>query len=168
MTRKILAAAFAAMSLCISGCRDSDASREGQPVPFTREDAAEMLSAVMHSIVSYQARFACADGRRMVIAVDALDVSSPACDESAASAVREFDMRLRKELANSGSFIVYDAANRGFANAGVLPRCRFKAKLVASPADDGGVCLTLNAAIVDIPANAVMWRKKVVVRKRVR
>ena len=42
MTRKIVVAAFAAVSLCISECRGSNASREGQPVSFTHKDAVEM------------------------------------------------------------------------------------------------------------------------------
>ena len=127
-----------------------------------------MVSAVMRSIIASQARFASADGRRKVIAVDALDTSSSMCDDGATSAARDFDMRLREELTNSGLFMVYDAENRSVANAGVLPRCRFKAKLVRSPMEDGGVCLTLNAAIVDIPANVVIWSKNVSVLKRVR
>ena len=168
MTKKIVAAAFAAMSLCISGCRDSVASRDGQPVSFAHEDAAEMVSAVMRSIIASQARFACSDGRRMVISVDALDTSSSMCDDSTMSAARDFDMRLREELASTGLFMVYGAENRSVANASGLPRCRFKAKLGRSPMEDGGACLTLNAAIVDISANVMIWSKKVSVQKRVR
>ena len=166
MTKKIVVAAFATMSLYIIGCRDSLASREGQLVSFSHEDAVEMVSMVMKSMIASQ-RFSRTDGRRTVIAVDALDTSSSVCDESVMSVARVFDMYLREELTNSGLFMIYDAENRSLANSNVLPQCRFKGKLIRSVMENGGVCLTLNAAIVDISTNVMMWNKNVSMQKLV-
>ena len=105
------------------------------------------------------------NGRRNVIVVDALDVSSAADHEDVVAVGRAIDVNLRKELMDSGRFFVYEAGNRDPSASKIVPQYRFTGKLFKSAMDGGGVTLTLRVAIADVSKGLPVWSKKASVGK---
>jgi len=165
MIKQFLMSAFAVMSVCFAGCSGFLGCDEQSPI-FTEEDARLMVSQTIGSLMSSH-RLSRPNGVRNVIVVDALDVSAAVDHENVAAVGRVFNMYLSEDLTNSGRFLVYDAdSHGGSSNSKIVPQYRFKGKLSSVTKEGGGSSLILNAAIVDISANIVVWNKNIVIQKQ--
>ena len=162
-----LLSAFAMLLLGVSGCSSFVSCRDERSVTFEQDDANHLVFEVVRSLATSRV-FSRADGRRNVVVVDALDVSSVDGRKDVVAVGRAFDVNLRKELMDSGRFFVCDADDRSPSAQKIVPQYRFTGKLSRLAVGEGGAELTLSAAVADISTGQVVWSKKASVGKRVR
>ena len=162
--QRTLLSIFAVVLLGVSGCMGLVSSGDARNVSFGQADANHFVSEVVHSLLASHV-FSTADGRRNVVVVDALDVTSAVCREDIVAVGRTFDVSLRTELMNSGCFFVYEADNRSSSAPKIVPQYRFTGKLSRLTVDEGGAKLTLSAAVADVSTGQVVWSKKASVGK---
>ena len=165
--KRFLLAAFAIALLGVSGCSSFVSCRDERSVTFEQDDANHLVFEVVRSLATSRV-FSRADGRRNVVVVDALDVSSVDGRKDVVAVGRAFDVNLRKELMDSGRFFVCDADDRSPSAQKIVPQYRFTGKLSRLAVGEGGAELTLSAAVADISTGQVVWSKKASVGKRVR